>query len=203
MKRIIFLFTLFLLSVMVYADISNQINELYHSIEIENWEEANSQAKNLLDFNLPENETTAAIRYCYIYSSAGLVATDKITFSDLSKIMEEMKNKRIMTFGYMLYEKYRHNAFQAFINTEDSEIKVFVSNKKKINIFAFIDIPIDLNMAQKNVGNYCYFYGKIKSVEIHDSQSKLWLMRIILDDTQIIPKKLTFLAINGAELTEL
>jgi hypothetical protein len=135
-----------------------------------------------------DSDMKAQVSYMNIYSAAGMVTLDQMSYEDFEKNTKKFIGKRLKMSGHpcLAAEEKAMNSFQFVDKDGKQEGMTMTTNKNKTSIllFEYYKFP-----EAKNPGDYIgktvRCGGILESFEISPTKSKIWIGRIHLTNCTI------------------
>lgn len=168
------------------AEISNaEWNRIIAALDKEDW----AQAANLSSLALGklksdnDKKQLARLRYFYVYSLAGKVATGKMTYSELEKTVGGFVGKDFLMPSRMILASCSKNLnYICPVKTDENAVRVTATNKTGTAIHSFERVEmaekIDL---EKFSGRQAFVGGTLKTIEFNPEKSDTWIMRLVFE----------------------
>jgi hypothetical protein len=173
MKKLIFIFYLLLFNLHFSQDLNfeEKYNSLIEYLEKENWTEAETLSKTLLNSaeTNPDMQTeTMVLRYMYIYSNAGLLNDKKISKEEALKKVQFLKGKEFIMASHPFKEGCYNNC-TSFANEAKNTFFTGVNNKNATQIlcFEYVNIPNGIKENAKELdGKIISLKGTLKEISV-------------------------------------
>lgn len=136
-----------------------------------------------------DSDMKAQVSYMNIFSSAGMVSLDLMTYDDFEKNTKKFIGKRLKMSGHpcLAADDKAMNSFQ-FTEDENKGQQGFTmtTNKAKTSIllFEYYKFP-EYKKPENYVGNVVRCGGILESFEISPTRSKIWIGRIHLTNSTV------------------
>jgi hypothetical protein len=170
-----------------------QWNELVTALEGENWDTAAKLSSEYLKTVQSEDGPRGLdrLRFMYLYSSAGRVASGKMSFEDLEKQLKDFVGKQVMLPSLSISgscTKVRPPLFNTICGGDDpTRLMITSTNKAARGIHAFVYVQLNEKFdPAKNENKLGVIIGKIDSIAPNPNKSRLLVMRIYISDAIVL-----------------
>lgn len=186
MKNILFLFLI--ISMLIISANGQEITyqdfkEIIPFLQQEDFQNAYLKSSKLLNSTTNENsDLRAIVTYMNIYSAAGMVTLDQMTFEEFEESTKVFIGQNIVMSAHPCIDSTKHSySSLQFTTTNDGELNgmTITANKDMTNILCFeyfkYEDKIDPN---ELIGKNIRCGGILESIEINPNKSKLWISRL-------------------------
>jgi hypothetical protein len=166
-----------------------QWKELITALKSENWESAFALSSDYMKLMKEDDEmkTLARLRYMYLYSAAGKVSEDKMSFETLEKTVKDFVGKEILA-PYRKIKLDCRGEFNFICPSEENKKRTMTTaaNKPGTSIFAFeyADLKETVDFA-RNSGKQAAVGGIVKDIVPNPNKTTIVIMRIYISDGYI------------------
>jgi hypothetical protein len=164
-----------------------QWDDLVTALEKEDWVTAEKLSWNYLALVKTDDEakTPGRLRYMYLYSAAGKVATGKMNYDELAKRIKDFAGKEIV-FPYRPVKKECQAGFDSNTVCKGNDNKRFFITGTNHDIttihdFEYIQLKEDFDF-EENDGKLATIIGRIDSIAPNPNRSRLLILRIYVSD---------------------
>jgi hypothetical protein len=162
-----------------------QWRELEYLLVKEDWvKSAALAAKYLKEAPNGEAREVGLLRYMFIFASAGKVITGKMSYEGLEKAMKALVGKTVSLPPLVLTTNCMPPANKICAQKgESDEFFSAATNRAGRNIHAFVFIQLEKKMdLTEREGREAVVGGGIKAVATNPIKSRLWVMRLYLEN---------------------
>ncbi len=188
MKKILLTLTLLIGLTTVYGQTItyNDFKSLIPSLQSENWKSAFEMSKKLLTG--AEKDTSdfkAIVLYVNIYSAAGMVSQNQMTYKELKLHISQFKGQKIIMSAHPIGKNENNTLNQTIFSTEDGKNTAFTTstNAGGTHIFCFEKFNFNNKVDVSNFGGSMVRCGGIvEKIETNPNESNIWILRLTIKD---------------------
>jgi hypothetical protein len=187
MKKIILLLVLFVRFQFFYGQTVSyeDFKSIIPYLQIEDWKMAFKESSRIL--SLAEKDTSeykAIVLYMNIFSAAGMVSKEQMTFDELSKNIMKYQGQKIIMSGHQVTTE--QGALKKLLfSVTDSTNEAFTSatNSKGTSIFCFEHFYLKDKVNTEDFKDAIVRCGgTLDKIEINPKKSLIWILRLTVKD---------------------
>ena len=186
MRKIILM--ILLSSVIVTSSIGKEITyqdfkEIIPFLQQEDFQNAYIKSRKLLESTSNESsDLRSIVTYMNIYSAAGMVSLDQMTFDEFEEGTKEFIGQDIVMSAHPCIDSSKHSySSLQFTTNKDGELEgmTITANKEMTNILFFEYFNYDEEIVPSElIGKNIRCGGILESIEINPNKSKIWIARL-------------------------
>lgn len=188
MKKVIlsYLFIVFALAVKAQTITYEDFKAIIPSLEANDYNASFDASKKILDANPNDASNFKSILiYINIYSAAGMVTEEKMTYQEMQKQVMQFEGQNIWMAIHPIAKSENNTINQTSISEVDGKFEGFstATNKNSTNILCFEKFYFKDKLKLKKLENqFVRCSGTLEKIEFNPNKSLIWICRLTVKD---------------------
>jgi len=164
----------------------DDFKSLIPSLQSENWKSAFEMSKKLLiGAEKDSSEFKAIVLYVNIYSAAGMVTQNQMTYKELKLHIGKFEGQKIMMPAHPIGKNENNTLNQTILSTKNGENTAFTTstNAEGTSIFCFEKFHFKNMVDISDFGDsMIQCGGVVEKIETNPNESTIWILRLTIKD---------------------